>query len=139
MIVKIENAKIGQVIDLLFDLSLKGKESRHRSKFIKALTERLEEVAEEEQELIKEHCHLNEEDKPKTLNDGKEWDIKDIEAYKKDKLELYKEEFILEGGNVSGYLKTVRDVVMNCEKEFSGQEAAIYDYLYDQLEEIEEQ
>ncbi|MDQ0206662.1 DUF1617 family protein [Alkalicoccobacillus murimartini] len=137
MQVKIENAKIGQVIDLLFDLSLKGKESRHRSKFIKELNDRLQEVAEEEQELIKEHCHLDEDEKPKMLNDGKEWDVKDIEAFKHDKLELYQEEFILEGGNVTGYLKTIKDIVVNCEKEFSGQEATLYDYLYDQLEEVE--
>ncbi|MEW9503424.1 hypothetical protein AB1471_16800, partial [Jeotgalibacillus marinus] len=75
MQVKIINEKLGQVINLLFDLPLKGKQSRHRSKCIKALDERLKEVAEQEQELLKEHCHLDEEGNPKIKNNGQEWDV----------------------------------------------------------------
>ncbi|WP_054751354.1 hypothetical protein [Piscibacillus salipiscarius] len=54
MQVKIKHAKLGQVIDLLFNLSLKGKQSRHRTKFIQKLSERYKEVEEQRIELAKE-------------------------------------------------------------------------------------
>ena len=90
MQVKIKNEKLGQAISLLFNLSLKGKQSRHRSKFIKILDERLKEVAEQEKDILKEHCHLDEEGNPKTKNDGQEWDVTVVEAFSKDRIELLK-------------------------------------------------
>ncbi|KYC94358.1 hypothetical protein B4102_3579 [Heyndrickxia sporothermodurans] len=136
MQVKIENQKLGQAINLLFNLSLKGKQSRHRSKFIKALNEKLNEFAEQEQELLKEHCHLDENGEPKKTEDGtiKVEDIKDIDAFTKDRTELYEEERVFEGGDAQVMLKTVKDVLLNCEREWSGQEAVIYDYLCEQFE-----
>jgi len=134
MIVKIENAKLGQAADLLFNLSLKGKQSRHRTKFIKVLTERLTEVEEQRKELAKEHSHVDEHGEPKTKNDGKEYDIKDIDAFRKDLKELFEEELVLEGGDAQGMLKTVKEVLLNCDVEFSGQDAVIYDYLCEQFE-----
>lgn len=134
MLVKIENAKLGQAINLLFNLSLKGKQSRHRTKFIKLLDERLKEVAEQENELLKEHCHLDEKGEPKTLDNGTKWDVKDLEAFSKDKKELYEEELVIDGGDAHGMLKTVKQVLLECDKEFSGQEAMTYDYLCDQFE-----
>ena len=139
MQVTIKNEKLGQAISLLFDLSLKGKQSRQRSKFIKALDERLKEVAEQEQELLKEHCHLDEEGNPKTKNNGQEWDVKDVGAFRKDKIELYEEEFVLDGGDNEEMLKTLKTVLFDCEKEFKGQEAQIYDYLCDQFEKGDEE
>ena len=138
MQVKITNEKLGQAISLLFDLSLKGKQSRHRSKFIKALDERLKEVAEQEQELIKEHCHLDDEDKPKTKNNGQEWDVKNVVAFRKDKIELLEEGLVIDGGDNEDMLKTVKTVLFDCEKEFRGQDAQVYDYLCDQFEESDE-
>ncbi|MCM3110053.1 DUF1617 family protein [Lederbergia lenta] len=134
MNVKIENAKLGQVIDLLFNLSLKGKQSRHRTKFIKTLSDRLQEVTEQEKELLKEHCHLDEEGNPKTKNDGQNWDVKDIDAFIADKTELYEEELVIDGGDAHGMLKTVQKVLDECEVAFSGQEAVLYDYLCEQFE-----
>ncbi|MDQ0208943.1 hypothetical protein [Alkalicoccobacillus murimartini] len=62
-----------------------------------------------------------------------------METFKKEKLELYQEEFVLEGSNVSGYLETVKEVLLECEREFSGIEANTYDYICDQLENNEEE
>lgn len=134
MQVKIENAKLGQAIDLLFNLSLKGKQSRHRSKFIKMLNDRLTEVAEQEKVLLKEHCHLDEEGNPKTSNDGQNWDVKDVDAFLNDKKELHEEELVIDGGDAHGMLKTIKSILFDCDVAFSGQEAAIYDYLCDQFE-----
>ncbi|UOE96081.1 DUF1617 family protein [Alkalihalobacillus sp. LMS39] len=126
MQVKIQNGKLGQAINLLFNLSLKGKKSRHRTKFIKLLDERLREVAEQEQELLKEHCHLDGKGDPKKTDDGKSWDVKDKEAFLKDKKELYEEEMVIEGGDVSGMLKTVKEILDECEEEWQGAEATTY-------------
>ncbi|MEW9503425.1 DUF1617 family protein [Jeotgalibacillus marinus] len=138
MQVKIKNEQLGQVINLLFDLSLKGKQSRQRSKFIKVLDERIKEVAEQEQELLKEHCHLDDEGNPKIKNNGQEWDVKNVVAFRKDKIELLEEEIVLDGGDNEDMLKTVKTVLFDCEKEFSGQDAQVYDYLCDQFEESDE-
>ncbi|AWP37763.1 DUF1617 family protein [Heyndrickxia coagulans] len=134
MQVKIENQKIAQTINLLYNLSLKGKQSRHRSKFINALREKLEEFVADEKALLKEHCYLDENGEPKTIENGTKWDVKDLDAFAKEKKELYEEERVFEGGDAQGMLKTVKDVLLNCQKEFSGAEAEIYDYLCDQFE-----
>ncbi|OIK11985.1 hypothetical protein BIV60_17100 [Bacillus sp. MUM 116] len=94
----------------------------------------MKDFAEQEQELLKEHCYLDEEDKPRTIENGTKWDIKDLDAFSKDRTDLYEEERVFEGGDAQGMLKTVKDVLLNCDKEFSGQEAVIYDYLCEQFE-----
>jgi|GEM_PF-1173687 len=131
---EIANNKIAGAINLLAQLSLKGKQSRHRSKLIKELNTRFEEVVEDEKALLKQHCHLDAEGEPKKTNEDRNWDVKDEEAFAADRKELLEEKLVLEGGNITGYLKTMRDVLLNCEVEWSGTDAAIYDYLCDELE-----
>ncbi len=138
MQVKIENQKLGQAINLLFNLSLKGKQSRHRTQFIKALEEKLKDFAEQEKELLKEHCYLDEKGEPKTIENGTKWDVKDLDAFAKDRTELYEEERVFEGGDAQGMLKTVKDILLNCDKEWQGQDAVIYDYLCEQFEGADE-
>lgn len=139
MQIKIENEKLEQAIDLLFNLELKGKQSRHRTKFIKTLTERLTEVQEQQDELIKEHCHLDESGEPRKIENDTKWDIKDLKAYVKDVNELYAEELVIDGGDAHGMLKTVKVVLDNCEVGYSGQEAMTYDYLCEAFEQEEEE
>jgi hypothetical protein len=133
MKVEIENRYLGQAISLLFDLPLRGKQSRHRTKFVKLLNDRLKEVEEQRIQLAKEHAKKDENGEP-IANDGK-FDIEDMDAFKKDLEELYDEKMVIEGGDAQGMLKTVKDVLFNCDKEFSGQEAMLYDYLCDIFEE----
>ncbi|MFC7364548.1 MULTISPECIES: DUF1617 family protein [Bhargavaea] len=132
MKIAIENGKLGQAISLLFDLPLKGKQSRHRTKFIGKLNARLEEVENDRIALAKEHAKKDA-DGEAVQTDGN-FDIVDVEAFSKDLKELYAEEMIIEGGDVSGMLKTVKAILEDCDKELSGQEAFIYDYLCDQFE-----
>lgn len=139
MKISIENQKLVASINLLYGLSLKGKQSRHRTKCIKLLNERLNELQEQENELLKEHCHLDEEGNPKTKENGTMWDVKDPDAFSKDRAELYEEKMVIEGGNNQEMLSTVKDVLFDCDKELSGQEAEIYDYLCDQFEEGEDE
>ncbi|AST92998.1 hypothetical protein BC6307_17885 [Sutcliffiella cohnii] len=136
MQVKIENGKLLQAMSLLFNLPLKGKQSRHRTKLIKLLEARSKEVEEQRIELAKEHSNKDEDGNPKS-SDGK-YDIKNMEAFKKDLQELYEEELVIEGGDNHGMLKTVKQILFNCEQEFKGIDATIYDYLCDQFEGVED-
>ncbi|WP_079708007.1 DUF1617 family protein [Paraliobacillus ryukyuensis] len=132
MQVTIKNAQIGQAIDLLFHLALKGKESRHRTKLIKLLAERLKEVEEQRKVLAEEYANKDGEEKP-IIKDDK-YEIGDQDAFQLDIQELYDEEIVIEGGDNQGMLETIKKVLDNCDKDFSGKEAVIYDYLCDQFE-----
>nr|WP_245301422.1 hypothetical protein [Virgibacillus natechei] len=113
-------------------MSLKGKQSRHRTKFIKRLEERLQEVAEEDKQLLQQHCRLDEQGNPKIIN-GERYDVKDIEAFSKDKQELYNEELVIDDGDSQAILNTVRTILDECNVEFKDQQATLYDYLCDQF------
>jgi|SRR5690625_4742055 len=132
MKLEIKNAYLKDIIDLLFDLSLKGKESRHRSKLINLLNDRLKEVEEDRVELAKEHAEKDEEGEP--IVKDKHYKIKDQESFRYELNELFDEPFIIEGENNKLMLKTVLRALLNTDKEFSGTEAVIYDYLCEQLE-----
>lgn len=139
MKVKIQNQKISETINFLFDIPLKGKQSRHRTKFINELSDTLKEVAKEEYEIRREHCNLDEEGNPKKIENDTKWDIKDLDAYSKDIKEFLEEERTFTGGNVTGVLKTVKDILLNYDGELSNQRAVLYDYLCDQFEQQEEE
>ena len=133
----IENDKLEPTINLLGKLSLKGKQSRHRTKMIKDLVEGVKVYEDQRKEILKEHCNLNEDGEPIIITKGngeKHYDVKDVDAFSKDDRELLEETYTLEGGNVSGYLKTMKDVLLECELEWSGHEADIYDYICDEFE-----
>lgn len=136
MKVEIKNALLQESINLLFDLSLRGKQSRHRTRFIKRLTERLKEVEEERMKLAEEYARKDDEGKPIMKKGGKEYDIPDenMPSLIKDVEELYDEVLVIEGGDNKETLETVRKILEETDKEFSGREAVIYDYLCEQFE-----
>lgn len=140
MQVRIKNSQITEFGQFLLTLELKGKKSRLRTRFIKLLNEQLRQFNEEHTLLLKEHCHLDEEGNPKTVErDNKQyWDIKDIPSYKQDYNELLEEEFIIEGEDKRDMLLAVKVAVLDCEKSFSGNEAMLYDQWCDIVENIEE-
>ncbi|PKR79180.1 hypothetical protein CEY16_05385 [Halalkalibacillus sediminis] len=135
MQLKLPNRMVTQAINLLSNLSLKGRSSRHRSKVIKALNEQVKEIVEQEHVLIKEHCYQDDKGNPKRTSDGKGYHVKDVEIFSKDMNELHQEEYILEGENMTEPLKTIGHVLLNSEEEWKGQEAEAYDYLCEQFEE----
>ncbi|WP_112181372.1 DUF1617 family protein [Paraliobacillus zengyii] len=132
MQVTIKNAQLGQATSLLFDLNLKRKQSRHRTEFIKILAERSKKVEEQRKQIAEEHSKKDDEGKA-IINDDR-YDIEDQKAFKEDYQELLDESLIIEGGDAQGMLKTVKKVLDECDKEFSGQEAVVYDYLCEQFE-----
>jgi SepF-like predicted cell division protein (DUF552 family) len=140
MEIKIENQKLAPAINLLFGLGLKGKQSRHRSKFVRLLQTKLQEFADDEKQLRKEECNLDENEEPKTyVKNGVEMlDVKDLEHFKKAKDELYKEEVVITGADKETTLQTVHKVLDSLDKELSNQDADVYDYLLDQFEAADE-
>lgn len=131
--VRIQKAKLAPIINLLFDLPLKRTQARHRTKFMMILQKHFEEYQQDYQDLLKEHCHLDEEGNP-IMKDDNTPDIKDMQAFLEDKKKLDEEEVVVEGGNVQEILKTVKEVLLNCDKEFQGYDSIIYDYICDQFE-----
>lgn len=99
------------------------------------MSERLEEYQEDLKELLKEHCNLDEKGEPIVKEDNT-FDVKDIDAFIKDRKELDEEEIVIEGGDYQDMLKTVKEILMNCDREFSGQEAMIYDYICERFEAV---
>jgi hypothetical protein len=138
MKVEIKNMYLEPAIKLLFDLPLKRKQSRHRTKFVKLLNEQLKDVMEQKKEIIKEHANSDENGEPKTFeneNGQQEYDFKDKKAFQEDMEELYEEKLIIEGSGHKEVLETVKGVLLETDEEFKGQQAMVYDYLCDQLEE----
>ncbi|MCM2983846.1 hypothetical protein M3599_23410 [Niallia circulans] len=135
MKISIKVSYLPSVTEFLYNLTLKGKQSRHRSRLVKAMQEKWKEVVEEEQELLKEYAGVDEEGNPKK-KDG-QYDIKDVKGFKEQQKELFDEEFILEGGDATGYLKTVKEIVFDYDEEVSGKDAEAYDYLCEVFEESE--
>lgn len=140
MYFEIENIRLAQAADFLYLIPLKGKSSRQRSKFINKLETFRKEFVEADEIIIKEHAFLDENGLPKkTIIDGKEvWDVKDREAFEKERDELFKEKRIIDGKDNEGMLKAVKKILDNYDKELSGLEGFIYDYLCDRFEEMEE-
>lgn len=148
MVVKIKNHLIEEIISFFYDLNLDtGKESRHRTRFIKKLNEHLEDVLEQKEVLLKQHCNLDENGTPKTINDNgtQKYDIKDTKVFEQDYLELMSEELIIDDKNSQLTLKTVRKILDEYDGEkngsLSGRKAVLYEYLCETFkvdEEIDE-
>ena len=124
--------------EFLYNLTLKGKQSRHRSRFVKAMQEKWKQVADEEQELLKEFAGVGEDGKPNKDENGN-FTVKDTKGFKDQQKELFDELFILEGGEATGYLKTVKEILFDYDEEVSGKNAEIYDFLYEIFENTEEE
>lgn len=136
MKISIKVSYLPAVVEFLYNLTLKGKQSRHRSRFVKAMQEKWQQVVEEEQELLKEYAGIDEEGNPNKKEDGS-FDVKDVKGFKEQQKELFDELFILEGGDATGYLKTVKEILFNYDEEVSGKTAEVYDYLCEVFEKSE--
>lgn len=139
MQVVLKNDQLSKAASLLFALTLKGKQSRMRTKFLKLVNKRLEEVAEEEQNLLKEFCHLDDNGNPKQkpADNGGEmmvWDYKDEEEFAKEYKDFRNEKNTFGGGDADSMLRIVGEVLFDCDIEFSGSDADFYDELCDIFE-----
>src|SRR5690625_4443775 len=119
MKVSIKNSLLSETIDIFFNLKLKGKQSRHRSRFLKMLSDQLEKIGEEEQQLIKDYVELDENDEPIVVeNDGKKtYKFIDKEKLIEEQHILLNEDFIIDGDNNKQTLLIIRDILDNTDEE----------------------
>lgn len=139
MIVRIENRYLKPSIDLLFNLSLRGKQSRHRTRFIKLLNERLVQVEEERKQLAEEFAEKDEDGKPIVEDDRYKIVGENRGQFQKEFEGLMSEDFVIEGENFQETLEVVRDILLNCDEYFSGEQAFVYDYICEQFEKGDEE
>src|SRR5690606_26877944 len=104
MRVEIENGNIAASMEILYNLSLVGTQSRHRTRVLQTLEEHLTQVRSEYGILLKEHCGLKAND-PKEVT---EQDVLDYSAFSQDIRELYSEKYVLEGSNLTEALRTIK-------------------------------
>jgi hypothetical protein len=134
---KIKNSEIEGLVLFLLDFKLKGKENRMRNKFIKYLQLHLEDVRDDHKELLNEYCKKDEKGNLITLKeDDKEYyDIDDVKGFQKDYEELLNEYCVIPNDESFAETNTtVKKIVLNCEKEFSGAEALTYESYCDMFE-----
>lgn len=135
MEVRIKYNQLIDSVNFLTGIKLKGKKSIHRTRFVKALTEKLKQVSEEELALIKEYAHLNEEGEP--VQEEGNYKMKDAKGFKAAQTEYMKEDFVIEGGDAHGMLKTVKDILENYDEEVNDNDAFAFEHLYTAFENIE--
>lgn len=129
---------IGEIIDFLINLNMKGKKNRHRVRFVNNLKEKHKQIAAEEMELIKEYAGVDDEGQAKRTENGG-FDIRDIEGFKKQQDELFEEVFVLEGGDNHGMLKTMKSIVLDYDEEVNGRTAFVLDHLCEAFENAKEE
>lgn len=138
MQIKLKNSQLAETSNLLFGLTLKGKQSRQRTKFVKLLNKAYETYQEEERALLVELCHLDKDGNPKVkdLGNGQiAWDYKDEEEFVQEYTEFQEEANTFGGGDADSMLRIVGEVLLDCDMEFGGQDAVFYDELCDLFEE----
>lgn len=132
MEIKIENKYLTAVNNLLFNLKLKGKQTRARSKFLKLVLKKIEEFNEDEKTLVKEYAILDKEGEPIVIDDR--YDIKDLKGYGKAVKELNDEVAIISGGEYVNSFEELKTVLDNLDIELEGADAVAYDLLMDAFE-----
>jgi hypothetical protein len=136
---KIKNSDVQPLGGLLVDIRLKGMQSRMRTRFVKLLQQHLDILNEEQQEIVKNYAELDENGNPKTRQEnGKEfYVIAEKEQCEKEINELLNEEFIIEENEANKkMLLVVKDLILNCDKEFQGAEAFQYDRFCEVFEDL---
>lgn len=140
MILVFKNYELKAFGEFLYELSLKGKESRMRSRFIKVLEDQLQLINNEREILLKDYAKKDENGELVFDKDeeGREFVILDDSfSYNLELSKLMQEDFIIEVKNDNTeMIKTIQDVVLNCDKEFSGIEAERYNRFCDILETV---
>ena len=132
MEIKIENKYLTAVNNLLFNLKLKGKQTRARSKFLKLVLKKIEEFNEDEKTLVKEYAKLDKDGEP--IVNGDRYDIEDLKGYGKAVKELNDEVAIISGSEYVNSFEELKTVLDNLDIELEGADALAYDLLMDAFE-----
>lgn len=127
---------IASSMDLLYKLNLTGYRSVHRTRLIKILEEKLLDVQREFSLILREHCGVDENYEFKENEDIDKMVISK-EEFLKDRNNLYNEVFTIDNSNMKNVFKTMKEAILNCELEWSGEEADTYFILFEIFENME--
>lgn len=137
----IKNYEIAEFGEFLLELKLKGRQSRMRTRLVRLLQERLDLINEERNDLLMDYATKDEDGNivKETDDDGEEYiSLENGTEYNSEIQKLMLEEFILEEtGEVKVIIDEVREIVLNTDMEFSGEEALAYDRWCDILDDSE--
>lgn len=123
-----KNNEISTVVNFLQDLPLKGKASRGRTKIIKVLYSKYEEMQKDLEEIKKD---LPEE--PNESNESDEYQTL-VEQHNREFDEIINEEVLCDISEYQNYLESLIEGLENGDTTFNGQDAVVYDLLLDKLE-----
>ncbi|EME3581998.1 DUF1617 family protein [Enterococcus faecium] len=132
----LKNRELQSAVLFLTNMSLKAKDSRHRSKVLKVLNEAIRSVSESEMELAKRYGKVDKNNqlimkddgsfKPKTPEDK-------IEFLKEHNI-LMNEEVVIQSGMFKQNFEEFGCILSEYEGILSGEDASIYDLLVDRFE-----
>lgn len=133
MQLNIQNGDLQDIMVLLEGLTLKGKDSRARTRMIKTFEKSYLEFYTDEKTLLAEH---------KMVDDGgniisqDEMDRRKSEVilFQIEQKELYAEYVLVESGSNESYFKHMIKVLDEYDGEFNGRPAYLYDLLLTELE-----
>lgn len=123
---RLKNYLVAPTYNLLMELKLKGKQSRMRTRFANLLRERFT-LIESEKKMIANELGVE------LDNNGVPIKFKDDatkEEYNKQLMELMDEDYIIEvTADKKEMIQVVKDAILNCDIEFSGNDAWTYDAI----------
>lgn len=132
---KIKNQYLVPTINFLQGMKLKAAESRSRSKVVKLLSKKLEELQADEKVLLEEYAVKNADGKAVML-DKNQYDIaeKDKPEFGKEHIVLLNEEATITMTDYADHFENVKKSLEAYDEELSGTDADIYDLLMNELE-----
>jgi hypothetical protein len=136
---KLKNYQLKYLIELLSALTLKGKQSRMRTKFLKPLcTYYNEEVLSEFQNLQTEYAFKDENGDIIYIDEEKtQFNVK--EEFLEHEQELWNEEYIIDLTDSNKMaLLSISEILLEGEFEVSGEIAAMYDIWCEEAEKVVE-
>ena len=138
MRIKLQNRYIIPLVPFLQNIKLKGEKSRARSKFLALATAAYNALHQSEVELLKEYAVLDEAGNPAENGDGS-FNLKEEtkKEYFTERQKLFEEEAEIEGGTYTAHLALMRQILAEYDEVLDGEEAALYDALWDAFAETD--
>ena len=134
MKIKLQNRHIITLIPFLQGMKLKGERSRARSKFLALAMTSYESLHSSEVELLREYAVLDESGEPKQSEKGFTLKLETAREYLIEREKLFSEVAEIEGGTYTAHLELMRQILADYDEDLSGENAALYDALCDEME-----
>ena len=132
MKIKLQNKYLPTLIPFLNGLKLRGEKSRARSKFLALASNACLSFHESELALLQEYAVLDNDGNPLTDKDCG-FTIRDgfMKEYLSEREKLFNEIAEIEGGTYTSHLELMREILADYDEVLDGENAALYDALWD--------